>query len=65
MNKIMGIIQTIFGFIWIGFVTLFLIICIGVIVVRDTIDWFIKINNEVNETIKEYYRGLEERRINE
>lgn len=61
MKKIMGMAQAIFGLIWIGFVSLFLIISIGFIVVQDAIDWFRKINNEVSEDIKEYYRGLEKR----
>ena len=61
MKKIMGMAQAIFGLIWIGFVALFLIIGIGFIVVQDALDWFKKINNEVSEDIKEYYRGLEKR----
>ena len=61
MKFIMGMAQAIFGLIWSGFVALFLIIGIGFIVVQDVIDWFRKINNEVSENIKEYYRGLEKR----
>ena len=61
MKKIMGKAQAIFGLIWIGFVSLFLIIGIGFIVVQDALDWFKKINNECNENIKEYYRGLVKR----
>ena len=61
MKFIMGMAQAIFGLIFIGFVALFVIISIGVIAVQEAIDWFKKINNECNEAIKEYYKGLEKR----
>lgn len=61
MKIIMGMIQAIFGLIFIGFVALFVIISIGVIAVQETFDWFKKINNECDEAIKEYYKGLEEK----
>ena len=59
MKFIMGMAQAIFGLIWIGAACLFALIGVGIIVVRDALDWFKKINNECNEAIKEYYRGLE------
>lgn len=61
MKVIMGMIQAIFGLIFVGFVALFVIISIGVIAVQEAIDWFKKINNECDEAIKEYYKGLEEK----
>ena len=65
MKFLMGMIQAIFGLIWIGFVALVTIIGIGIIIVQDAIDWFRKINNETNENIKEYYRNIEKNERNE
>ena len=61
MKVLMGMAQAVFGIIFIGFIGLFTVISIGVIVVQDTFDWFKKVKNETNEAIKEYYRGLEKR----
>lgn len=61
MKIIMGIIQAIFGVVFIGFVGLITVISIGIVVVQDAFDWFKKINNETSEAIKDYYRGLEKR----
>lgn len=65
MKYLMGMIQAIFGLIWIGFVALVTIICIGIIIVQDTISWFKKVNKETNEAIKEYYKNIEKNERNE
>ena len=61
----MGMIQAIFGLIWIGFVALVSIIGIGIIIVQDTINWFREVNKEIKENIKEYYRNIEKNERNE
>lgn len=57
MKKIMGIAQAIFGLIWFGIVALFLIIEIGVVVIKGTIEW-LKEKNKEEKNIKEYYDNL-------
>ena len=49
MKKIMGIAQAIFGLIWIVIVALFLIIGIGVVVTKGTIEWLKEKNKEAKK----------------
>ena len=65
MKLIMGMAQAVFGLIFIGFVGLVTVIGIGIIIVQDAFDWFRKVNNEVKEDIKEYYRNIENNERNE
>jgi hypothetical protein len=58
MKKIMGMAQAIFGLIWFGIVALFLIIGIGVVVTKGTIEWLKEKNKEAKKDIKEYYDNV-------
>lgn len=58
MKVIMGMAQAVFGIIFIGFVALFTMIGIGIIVTRETFDWFKKVNKETSEEIKKYYNDM-------
>ena len=55
MKFIMGMAQAIFGLIWIGIVALFLIISIGIIVIKEAINYIKKIGmRKNNKEIKTY-----------
>lgn len=58
MKKIMGMAQAIFGLIWFVIVALFLIIGIGVVVIKGTIEWLKEKNKEAKKDIKEYYDNV-------
>ena len=49
MKVLMGMAQAVFGIIFIGFVGLFTVIGIGVIVTQEIIEWFKKVKEETNE----------------
>ena len=64
MKIIMGITQAVIGLIIFGIITLFMIINIGAAIINEAIDYFRKINNEVKEDIKEYYKNIEKNERN-
>ena len=62
MKVIMGMAQAVFGIIFIGFVALFTMIGIGIIVTKEAFDWFRKINKETSEEIKKYNNDMKGRK---
>ena len=48
MKLLMGMAQAIFGLIWFSLIGIYIIIWIGIFVINNAIDYFKKVNNEIN-----------------